>query len=85
MNTESMIVVILGIIISSIISVILSEEILSFVGCLMMKIGIKPRVNLNGIWKVAFTIRKDEGAVSYYEIIRPKSGFGRIYGHIEPD
>jgi hypothetical protein len=51
----------------------------------MMKIGIKPRVNLNGIWKVAFTIRKDEGAVSYYEIIRPKSGFGRIYGHIEPD
>ncbi len=88
MNTESIILTILGILISSIISVILSEQILSFVGSLMMKIGIKPRVNLNGIWRAIFTIRKDEreeSEVSYNEIIRLKSSFGRVYGYIEPD
>lgn len=85
MNTESVIVAVLGIIISSVISVIMSEQILSFVGSLMMKVGIKPRINLNGIWVATFTIDKDGDEMSYSEIIRIKSGLGRVYGYIEPD
>jgi hypothetical protein len=85
LNTESIIVAILSIVISSIISVLLSEQILSFAGSLMMKVGIKPKINLNGIWKATFTISKDDGEKSYTEIIRIKSGLGRVYGSIEPD
>lgn len=73
---------IIGVIVSSVISVIFSDKIIQGVRRIMLRFGILKDVDLSGKWVATFYLNEKN---AYQEIIIIKHRVGLVYGHIEPD
>lgn len=73
---------ILGIIVSSIVSVLLSDKIISALQLVLYKFGVKRDVSLSGIWLATFSMREGQ---DYLEVIELKQRFKRVTGKIVND
>ena len=78
-------ITILGIIISSIISVILSDKIIFAFDRLFIRLGISKTSNIAGLWKATFAMGYGKNKKVFIEIILLKKRFGTIYGYIAND
>ncbi len=76
---------ILGIIISSVVSVMLSDRIIFGLHSIFVKLGISKKSDISGLWKATFIIGTGKSKVEYIEIVLLKSRFGTIYGNIAND
>ena len=76
---------ILGMIISSVISVILSDKIIFGIHRIFVRFGISRNSDMTGLWKATFTTGKGNAKKEYVEIIFLKKRFGTIYGNIADD
>lgn len=75
-------ITILGIIISSIISVILSDEIIHGINIIFAKIGISKHSYINGRWKATYIMKSGKTEVKYVENIILKKKINTIYGYV---
>lgn len=78
-------ITILGMLISSIISVILSDKIIFGIDRLFIRLGISRYSNITGLWKATFITGYGKNKQEYEEIILLKKRFGTIYGYISND
>lgn len=76
---------IIGIIISTIISATYSETILQVLGQLLSKIDLPTQADIEGVWKVEFTVIENEIEVTFQETIKIKKRLGIIFGYSIPD
>ena len=77
-------ITIIGCIISSIISVLLSDKIIAGINNVLIKLGLSKSIDISGIWKATFEIGKGSKMTEYVEIIKLKNRLGIIWGHIYP-
>jgi hypothetical protein len=77
--------VILGCIVSSIISVLLSDKIIDGIQKALFQLGLSKNVDISGLWKADFEIGRGEKKKTYTEIIGLNNRLGVIWGHISPD
>lgn len=75
---------IIGIIISSVISVIFSEQIINFLGVYLAKFDFKKQSKIEGEWVVEFTMIEKDKNVTFKERIRLVKRLGSIYGYNIP-
>lgn len=75
-------ITILGIVISSIVSVLLSDKIISTLQLILEKFGVKRDASLTGIWLATFSMREGQ---DYLEVIEVKQRFKRVTGRIVND
>lgn len=61
--------VILGCIVSSIISVLLSDKIIDGIQKALFQLGLSKNVDISGLWKADFEIGRGEKKKTYTEII----------------
>ena len=78
-------ITILGIVISSIVSVILSDKIMFGLDRLFIKLGMLKISDITGLWKATFIMGNGKNKAEYTEIILLKKRFGTIYGYIAND
>jgi len=78
-------ITILGMIISSIVSVILSDKIIFGIDRLFVRLGISKYSHITGLWKATFVMGYGKNKTEYTEIILLKKRFGTIYGYIAND
>lgn len=78
-------ITILGMIISSVISVILSDKIIFALDRLFIRLGISKSSNITGLWKATFIMGYGKNKKEFEEIILLKRRFGTIYGYIISD
>lgn len=78
-------ITILGMIISSIVSVILSDKIIFGIDRLFIRLGIFRVSNITGLWQTTFVMGYGKDKKEYQEIIFIKKRFGTIYGYIVND
>lgn len=78
-------ITILGMFISSVVSVILSDKIILALDRLFVQLGISKSSNINGLWKSTFIIGHGKDKQEYTEIILLKKRFSTIYGYIIND
>lgn len=78
-------ITILSIIISSVVSVILSDKIIFGINQIFTKLGISKPSNIAGLWKATFIMGYGKNKVEYTEIILVKKRFSTIYGYIAND
>jgi hypothetical protein len=76
---------IIGIIISAIVSAVYSESILQGMGLLLAKINLPNQADIEGVWKVEFTLKEDESVSIFKETIKIVKRLGIIYGYNIPD
>lgn len=76
--------VIVGCIISSIISVLLSDKIIDGVTKILIKLGLSKKADISGIWKASFEIKKGNKKTEYTEIIKLDNRLGVVWGRIYP-
>ena len=76
---------IFSVIVSSIVSVILSDKIIFGIDRLFVRLGISKYSNINGLWKATFIMGNGKNKTEYAEIILLKKRFGTIYGYIAND
>ena len=80
-----MMLTILSVIISSVVSVILSDKIIFGLQWIFIKLGISKSSDLSGTWKATFVIGSGSKKEEYTEIIVLKNRLGTIYGNIADD
>lgn len=78
-------ITVLGMIISSVISVILSDKIILALDRLFIRLGISKCSNITGLWKATFVMGRGKNKEEFEEIILLKKRFGTIYGYIAND
>lgn len=78
-------ITILGMIISAIVSVILSDKIIFGIDRLFVKLGVSKYSYVTGLWKAIFVMGQGKNKVEYTEIILLKKRFGTVYGYIVDD
>lgn len=71
-------ITVIGIIVSAIVSVLLSDKIISALQFVLIKFGIKRDVTLAGVWIATFSM----GDNTYTEVIRIYQKFKRVTGKI---
>lgn len=76
--------VIIGCIISSIISVMLSDVILTGFTKVLIKLGLSKKADVSGIWKATFVVGKGTKKVEYIEVVKLRPRLGMILGYIYP-
>lgn len=75
----------LEILLTSVISIILSDKILFALDRLFVRLGISRYSNIAGLWKATFVMGHGKNKEEFEEIILLKKRFGRIYGFIADD
>ena len=75
---------IIGIVVSSIMSIIFSNQIVNFIGVYLTKIDFKKQSKIEGDWLVEFTMIENNQIVTYTEGIRLVKRLGNIYGYNIP-
>lgn len=78
-------ITICGMIISSIVSVMLSDKIIFGIDRLFVKLGVSKYSYVTGLWKATFAMGYGKNKIEYTEIILLKKRFGTIYGYIVDD
>lgn len=78
-------ITILGMVISSIISVILSDKIIFALDRLFIRLEISKSSKISGLWKATFVMGYGKNKKTFEEIILLKKRFGTIYGYIADD
>lgn len=78
-------ITICGMIISSIVSVMLSDKIIFDIDRLFVKLGVSKYSYVAGLWKATFAMGYGKNKIEYTEIILLKKRFGTIYGYIVDD
>ena len=76
---------ILGMVISSIVSVILSDKILFGIQRLFIRLGVSRKSDITGLWRATFSVGSGKSRQEYVEIILLKNRFGTTYGNIVND
>lgn len=76
--------VIIGCIISSVISVLLSDKIITSITKVLVKLGLSKKADISGIWKATFEIGKRSKKIEYIEIIKLNNRLGIVWGHVHP-
>ena len=76
--------VVLSCIISSAISVLLSDKIIDGITKILIKLGLSKKADISGLWKADFEIGKGRRKVTYTEIIKLENRLGVVWGHINP-
>lgn len=76
---------ILGMIISAVVSVILSDKIIFGLHRIFVKLGVSRNSDVTGLWKATFSMETGKTKDEYVEIIFLKNRFGTIYGNIAND
>lgn len=75
----------IGVVISATVSAMYSESILQGLGLLLSKIDLPKKADIEGIWKVEFTLTENETEVTFNETIKITKRLGIIYGYNIPD
>ncbi|WP_305133701.1 hypothetical protein [uncultured Clostridium sp.] len=78
-------ITILGMFISSVVSVILSDKIIFALDRLFIRLRISKSSNITGLWKATFIMGYGKTKKEFEEIIFLKKKFGTIYGYIADD
>ncbi len=76
---------IISMILSSVVSVILSDKIIFGIERIFTKLGVSKPSNIAGLWKATFIMGYGKNKVEYTEIILVKKRFSTIYGYIAND
>ena len=76
---------ILGMIISAVVSVILSDKIIFGLHRIFVRLGVSRSSDVTGLWKATFSMGTGKTKEEYVEIIFLKNRFGTIYGNIADD
>ena len=76
--------VVLGCIISSVISVLLSDKIIDGITKILIKLGLSKKADISGLWRANFEMGKGHRKVTYTEIIKLDNRLGVVWGHISP-
>ena len=71
-------------IISSIVSVFLSDKLIQGFNAVFLKLGLSKSGDISGVWKATFVMGKGSKKTEYTEIIRLSNRLGIIWGRIEP-
>jgi len=77
-------ITIISCVISSAISVLLSDKIITGVSKVLMRLGLSKVADISGIWKATFDIGRGAQKAEYVEIIQLKNRLGVVWGHIYP-
>lgn len=78
-------ITILGMLISSVVSVILSDKIIFSIHRIFVRLGVSRNSDITGVWKATFVIGTGKNKSEYTEIIFLKNILGTIYGRIKED
>ena len=76
--------VIISIIISSIISVLLSDKIIKSLNSVLFKLGLTKKANISGIWKATFEYGIRGAKQEFTEVVLIDGRFGLVIGNIIP-
>jgi hypothetical protein len=76
---------IIGIIVSAVISGIFSESIVQGIGKLLSKIDLPQKADIEGVWDVEFSMREGKKVICFRETIKVVKRLGIIYGYNIPD
>lgn len=76
---------IIGILISSLISVIFSEEIINAIGIFLSKYDLKKKCEIEGDWLAEFTLIENNNISHFKETIRLVKRLGIYYGYNVPN
>lgn len=74
---------ILSIILTSIISIALSDKIIDGISKIMVRIGIYTDIDITGKWEATFFVPRDGYIEKFTEVILVKRRFGTILGYID--
>ena len=72
-------------IISSIVSVLLSDKIIQGINTVFIKLGLSKNGDISGVWKATFEMGKGSKKAEYVEIIKLSNRLGIVWGRIEPN
>lgn len=71
-------------VISSIISVLLSDKIITGINKVLIRLGLSKSADISGLWRATFEIGKGAKKAEYTEIIELQNRLGIVWGHIYP-
>jgi len=77
-------ITILGCIISSVVSVILSDKIINSIDKVLIKLGLSKKADISGTWRATFESHKAGKKSEYIEIIKLRNRMGLVLGNITP-